>query len=61
MYPQDDVNDHEEFKMVDKALTSLRFSSGEKKDVWRLLAAILHSGEVRFVLRCLTVPSIALQ
>lgn len=59
-HPQDDVNDHEEFKIVDKALTSLRFSSGEKKDVWRLLAAILHSGQVRCILGCLTVSSIGL-
>ncbi|CAN0296698.1 unnamed protein product, partial [Scytosiphon promiscuus] len=43
----DIVDDHEEFKAVDEALSSLRFSVDEKADMWRLLAAILHSGEVR--------------
>ena len=44
---KEDVDDHEEFDAVDKALSSLDFLSSEKKDMWRLLAAVLHSGEVR--------------
>ncbi|CAM9491761.1 unnamed protein product [Scytosiphon promiscuus] len=43
-----DMDDREEFLAVDKALSSLDFSAREKTDMWRLLAAILHSGEVRF-------------
>lgn len=45
---QDDMDDREEFHAVDKALSSLDFSVDEKTDMWRLLAAILHSGEVRY-------------
>lgn len=30
---------------MDEALSSLDFSMGEKADMWRLLAAILHSGD----------------
>lgn len=45
---KEDVDDHEEFDAVDKALSSLDFASSEKKDMWRLLAAVLHSGEVRY-------------
>lgn len=44
---QDDVDDREEFYAVDKALSSLDFTANDKTDMWRLLAAILHSGEVR--------------
>ncbi|CAM9119006.1 unnamed protein product, partial [Ectocarpus sp. 8 AP-2014] len=44
----DDVDDHEEFHAVDKALSSLDFTANDKTDMWRLLAAILHSGEVSF-------------
>eukprot|EP00903_Cladosiphon_okamuranus_P008594 g8243.t1 len=44
----DDIDDHQEFDAVDKALSSLDFSGEEKTDMWRLLAAVLHSGEVRF-------------
>ena len=44
---QDDVDDHQEFDAVDKALSSLDFSGEEKTDMWRLIAAVLHSGEVR--------------
>ncbi|CAN0112554.1 unnamed protein product, partial [Hapterophycus canaliculatus] len=43
----DHVDDHEGLKAVDEALSSLGFSLGHKTDIWRLLAAILHSGEVR--------------
>eukprot|EP00752_Nemacystus_decipiens_P004997 g4543.t3 len=44
----DDVDDHQEFDAVDKALSSLDFSREEKTNMWRLLAAVLHSGQVRF-------------
>ena len=44
---KEDVDGHEEFDAVDKALSSLDFAPSEKKDMWRLLAAVLHSGEVR--------------
>lgn len=47
VFLKEDVDDHEEFDAVDKALSSLDFLSSEKKDMWRLLAAVLHSGEVR--------------
>lgn len=33
---------------MDKALSSLDFAPDEKTDMWRLIAAILHSGEVRY-------------
>lgn len=44
---QDDVDDRAEFCAVDQALTDLDFTTEEKTDVWRLIAAILHSGQVR--------------
>lgn len=49
LFVQMDVDDHEEFDAVDKALTSLDFSDAEKNDIWRLLAAIIHSGDVKCV------------
>lgn len=41
------MDDRAEFHAVDQALTDLDFTSEEKTGVWGLIAAMLHSGQVR--------------
>uniref|UniRef100_A0A183FJV6 Myosin-3 n=1 Tax=Heligmosomoides polygyrus TaxID=6339 RepID=A0A183FJV6_HELPZ len=44
----DGVNDSEEFQMTDEAFDILNFSQEEKLDCYRLMAALMHMGNMKF-------------
>ncbi|CAM9139822.1 unnamed protein product [Laminaria digitata] len=44
----DEVDDGQEFSMTDKAMDTLGFGEDDKAAVFRVLAALLHLGNVRF-------------
>ncbi|XGW09174.1 hypothetical protein V3C99_011464 [Haemonchus contortus] len=44
----DGVNDKEEFQMTDEAFDILNFSAQEKMDCYRLMAALMHMGNMKF-------------
>ncbi|KRT84142.1 Myosin head, partial [Oryctes borbonicus] len=45
----DDMDDHNSYTETVKALTMLGFSEAEQKELFKIIAAILHLGNVRFV------------
>ncbi|VDM65006.1 unnamed protein product [Strongylus vulgaris] len=44
----DGVNDKEEFQMTDEAFDILNFSAEEKMNCYRLMAALMHMGNMKF-------------
>jgi myosin heavy subunit len=46
-----DVDDSVEFKKLCSALTTLGVGADIRKHLWRLLASLLHMGNVKFVTR----------
>uniref|UniRef100_A0A915CQR0 Myosin motor domain-containing protein n=1 Tax=Ditylenchus dipsaci TaxID=166011 RepID=A0A915CQR0_9BILA len=44
----DGIDDVEEFKLTDEAFTVLNFSPEEKNDCYRLMAGIMHMGNMKF-------------
>lgn len=44
----DTINDVMDFKVVTKALDTLGFSAADKSSMWRIIAGILHLGNVNF-------------
>ncbi|CAD6189768.1 unnamed protein product [Caenorhabditis auriculariae] len=44
----DGINDTEEFQLTDEAFDILNFSATEKMDCYRLMAALMHMGNMKF-------------
>uniref|UniRef100_A0A0K0FNS7 Myosin-2 (inferred by orthology to a C. elegans protein) n=1 Tax=Strongyloides venezuelensis TaxID=75913 RepID=A0A0K0FNS7_STRVS len=44
----DGINDKEEFQLTDEAFDILNFSKSEKENVYRLCAAMMHMGNMKF-------------
>lgn len=43
------INDSSDFQAVKKALSTLEFSSGEEKDIFNIISAILNLGNITFM------------